>query len=153
MTAAWPGALRAAAAASLALWCVSLWLPAVAVSGGPSLDGLEMLQRGWRALGSGVPSWLANPLFVLACVAALLGRPRAAGLLVGVSFTFALTTFAAPDLAARSGRGVPTVTWQAGFYLWLCAQLGFLVFAWTSLAVHRCSAMRNKVPQSGPFRD
>jgi hypothetical protein len=148
-----PGALRAAAAACLALWCISLWLPAVAVAGGPSLEGFDMLRRGWRALGSGVPSWLANPVFVLACVTALLGRLRAAGVLAGVSCLLALTAFAAPDLAERGGRGVPAVTWQAGFYLWLWAQLLFLIFTWAAIATHVLSAVRNKFPQSGSFRD
>jgi hypothetical protein len=137
----------------LALWCISLWLPAAAVAGGPSLDGLEMLRRGWRALGSGVVSWLANPVFVLACLTALLGHSRAAGALAGVACLLALTTFAAPDLAARGGRGIPPVTWQAGFYVWLLAQLIFLFIAGAAIAMRHGSAARNKFPQSGSFRD
>lgn len=153
MSYARPGALRVAAAACLMLWSLSLALPAVAVAGGPSLDGFDMLRQGWRALASGVPSWIANPVFVLACVAGMLGRPRTAGALGGAACLFALTTFAAPGLAERSGRGVPEVVWQVGFYCWLFAQVSLLLVASIAAAVHRCSATRNKLPRSGSFRD
>lgn len=153
MSAAGPGGIRICAVACLVLWLLSLLLPAVAVTGGPSLDGLDVLRQGWQALQSGVPSWYANPAFLLACAAALLGWPRSAGLLAGLSVLLALTSFAAPELAARGGRTVPPLSWQAGTYCWLAAQIALLISAVLAVAVHKVSAAQEKLPQMGSFRD
>lgn len=144
------GGIRVAGLICAALWAASLTLPAVEAAGGPTLDGLDMLRRGWQALSSGVPSWYANPAFLLASVAALLGSSKPAAVLAGVSLVLALTTFAAPELAARSGRSVPDVCWRIGFYLWLAAQLGLLLSAWVFAAR---GAVQKNFPGPGSFRD
>jgi hypothetical protein len=125
-----PSGIRVGATVCLVLWAVSLLLPAVHVSGGPTLTGAGMLEQGWQALDSGVPSWYANPVFLLACVAAFLGRPRIAGVLMGVALTLALTSFWAGAIARSNGTNVPTLIWQAGFYCWLAAQIGLFVWCW-----------------------
>lgn len=137
----------------MASWLLSLALPAVAVRGGPALDGLDMLRQGWGALSSGVPSWYANPVFLLACAAALAGRAKLAGVLAGVALLLALTSFAAPELAAAGGRNLVAVAWQVGFYVWLAAHAGLLLAAWSMAAAHLRDAAEKNLPRPGSFRD
>lgn len=140
MTLAGPAGIRIGAVLCLSLWSVSLLLPAVNVTGGPTLSGAAMLVQGWQAIGSGVPSWYANPIFLLATIAALLAKPRIAGVLTGIGLTLALTSFAAPELARSNGSNVPGLVWQAGFYCWLIAQAGLLVWCCAAAFVHRDGA-------------
>jgi hypothetical protein len=140
VTLAGPAGIRIGAGVCFLLWSVSLLLPAVNVMGGPTLSGAGMLEQGWQAIGNGVPSWYANPIFLLATLAALLAKPRVAGVLMGIGLTFALTSFAAAELARSNGSNVPRLVWQAGFYCWLIAQSGLLVWCCVAALLHRDGA-------------
>ncbi|MBN1238478.1 MAG: hypothetical protein JXB36_08240 [Gammaproteobacteria bacterium] len=117
----------------VAAWAASLPLPALAVRGGPTLTGWEMLLQGWQGAGRGVYAWYANPLFAVAVVAAVANRPRAALVASGFSILLALTTFVAEDVLHRSMERVPELTLLVGFYVWVAALLAAFLSAWRTV--------------------
>jgi len=114
----------------VALWAASLALPAVRVAGGPDLDGFDILRQGWQGARAGVFAWYANPLFVVAVGMGLFAWQRCAGVIAGLALVLALTSFAASELAQGSGIAATTLSFDFGFYLWLAAQLGLLLWSW-----------------------
>lgn len=135
------------------LWASSLALPAIAPRNGEVLTGFDALLRGWRAAEAGVYSWYANPLFVLATIASVFGRFRTAAVLAGLGLLLALTSFAASALARNSGIPAPELGFGPGFYLWLAAQTGLLLWCSTVLGLHDYGAAGNKFPLPGKNRD
>lgn len=135
------------------LWVLSLALPAIAPSNGQVLTGLDALLRGWQAAQAGVYSWYANPLFVLASIASVLGRFRTASVLGGVGLLLALTSFAASALARNRGIPAPELGFGPGLYLWLAAQLGLLLWCLAALGPQAHGAAGNKFPLPGKNRD
>lgn len=115
------------------LWAVSLGLPAVRVSGGPALDGLDVLLQGWRGATVGVYAWYSNPLFLGALLAAVVRRPLAAGVASGAGLVLALTSFAASSLAQSTGGMAPELAFGVGFYVWLLPQAVLCGWCWTSV--------------------
>lgn len=115
---------RAVAALAVALWIISLALPAVAISGGPAIRGSDLLLRGWEVLDSGVYAWLANPLFLVAAVLCIGGARRIARALVLLALVLAVTSFRAAAALERAGTVVPDFTFASGLYVWLA---GFVV--------------------------
>ena len=113
----------------VAVWTASLPLPALAVRGGPTLTGWDLLLQGWQGASRGVYAWYANPLFTIAVVAALANRPRAALVSSGFSILLALTTLVTEDVLLRSMESVPELSLLAGFYVWLAALLAAFIFA------------------------
>ncbi|HEX7080953.1 MAG TPA: hypothetical protein VF329_08070 [Gammaproteobacteria bacterium] len=146
--------LRFGALAAVALaWAASLALPAIEVRGGPTLDGLDVLVRGWQALPRGMPAWLANPLFAAALAAAALRRARVAAGASAAALLFALSTFAT-DVLLRGGQQAPDFMLRAGFYLWLAAVAVLCVCAWLdALGCTRPEARRRISTTSRMSRD
>jgi hypothetical protein len=121
-------AQRASLALAVTAWLVALFLPALG-AGGVTLDGFDVLERGWEGLSRAVLAWYANPLFVLAVV---LGGTRYRRSVVAVAFcalALALSSFATNELAESTGAAVPDVTLFAGFSVWLAAHLALCVWA------------------------
>ena len=114
----------------VALWAASLALPAVRVAGGPDLDGFDILRQGWQGARAGVFAWYANPLFVIAVCMGLFAWQRCAGVISGLALVLALTSFAASELAQGSGTAATALFFDIGFYLWLAAQMGLLLWSW-----------------------
>ena len=125
------------------LWLASLMMPALA-AGGRTFDGLDILLRGWEGLSRGVPSWLANPLFVAAFAAALAKRVVAAALLATSSVALGATSFMTGELLARSNAFVPEIELRAGFYVWLAALIALCLHALTSAFVALRTRTRNE---------
>lgn len=116
-----------------ALWAASLGLPAVRVVGGPELDGLDVLLQGWRGASVGVYAWYSNPLFLGALLAAVLHRPRTAGVASGAGLVLALTSFAASGLAQSTGGAAPELAFGVGFYAWLLPQAMLCGWCWADV--------------------
>lgn len=129
---------RGIAPAAIALvWMLSLALPAIEVSGGPTLSGFELLLRGWEGASRGVFAWFANPLFIGALALTLARRDGAAGVVSTLALALGLTSFATEAVIGRV-QPVPELTLLAGFYVWLAALAALCAFclrAW--LAVRR----------------
>ena len=121
-------AQRASLAVALLAWLAALFLPAIG-AGGVTLDGLDVLERGWEGLSRAVLAWYANPLFVLAIVLRLQGYRRSAVAAAFAALALALSSFATNELAAMTGGTVPDVTLHAGFYFWLGAYVALCVWA------------------------
>jgi hypothetical protein len=102
-------------------WTVSLLLPAVTIGTGPTVDGWTLLRRGWQGADSGIYAWYANPLFLLAWLAAAGGFLRIAAVISLPGLLLGLTSLAAGDLARAGGLPVSDISFRAGFYLWLFA--------------------------------
>ena len=111
------------------LWSVSLALPALEISGGPTLRGIDVLFRGWQGISSGVYAWLANPLFALAAVVCVARAWRTGLTVAGAACVAGLTSFAANALAARGGANVPEFMFVTGFYVWLTSLVALAVCA------------------------
>jgi hypothetical protein len=108
---------------ALILWGCSLLMPALQARGGPSLDGYEVLLRGWSAWRNGVFAWFANPLLLLAIVAAWRKRHRLAAVSVGLGVVLAATSLVAENTARYSGASIPDFSFLVGFYIWMGAHL------------------------------
>lgn len=111
-----------------------LALPALSIPGVGTYSGLDMLFEGWQGVRAGVIAWFANPLFVAAVALAIGEYRRAAGSASGIGLVFALTSFAAVDLAAQNGVALPELGYLAGFYAWLALQLVLLAWCWIGIA-------------------
>ena len=116
-----------------ALWAVSLGLPAVGVVGGPQLDGFDVLLQGWRGASVGVYAWYANPMFLVALIAALLRQTVVAGVVSGAGLVLALTSFAASGLAQSTGGAAPDLALRVGFYAWLLPQAALCGWCWANV--------------------
>jgi hypothetical protein len=124
---------RSGAALAVGLWGLSLALPAVAITHGPELRGIDLLLRGWEALDSGVYAWLANPFFFVAGVLCVGGARRAAGAVGLLALVLAASSFRAATTLERAGTVAPDFTFASGFYVWLAA---FVVLLLACLAHH-----------------
>jgi hypothetical protein len=122
------------------LWAGSLALPAVEVSGGPTLSGSDVLMQGHTAWRQGVPSWFSNPLLAIAILGAWAGFHRASSAAATIAFGLALSSLFAGGLARSRGATVPEFGYLAGFYVWLLAHAVVLVAAVWGVIVHRNAA-------------
>ena len=128
------------------LWSASLALPALA-AGGRSFTGFEMLVDGWQGLSRGVYAWLANPLFILALVAALLARDVVACVLsAGAMLVGATSVFVESALRERMSS-VPEIELRVGFYLWMVAFVALCLHSLT-----RALSSRRRLRPSAPAR-
>lgn len=114
-------------------WLAALFVPALRIVGGPPVGGLELLERGWQAAGSGVLAWYANPLFVIAMGLAAAGAYVAAGSLSSLGLVLALTSFSAVSIARAAGAPVPELYFEPGFYLWLLACFALPCWCWAAV--------------------
>lgn len=121
----------------VAAWGLSLALPALAVRGGPTLSGFDLLIQGWQGASRGIVAWFANPAFVLAVAASAVRLHGTAGVLSGVSLVLALTSFAVADVASLRLSSVPDVELRVGFFLWLASLLALFLSSWTSVFLQR----------------
>lgn len=127
---------------SLGLWGLSLTLPAIGVSSGPTLSGWDVLARGHAVWRQGVVAWLANPLLFVAAAASWRRRDAAATALAAVTILVGLSSFWAAQAARGAGAAVPEFSFLSGLYVWLAAQLGVLGSSLSGLALRRKDALR-----------
>ncbi len=74
--------MKFAVPASLVLFVIACWLPALSWRDGTIMTGLHALAVGWSGIFAGVVPWYANLLWVLSMLAMFLRRP------LGVSIGF-----------------------------------------------------------------
>jgi hypothetical protein len=123
----------AAIASIVTAWVASLLLPALTVRGGPTVTGLDLLVQGGEATSRGLFAWYANPLFVMAVVAAAANRARAAGVASGAAVVLALTSFAAEEMLGRQLSFVPSLELRAGFFVWVAALVAMFLWSWVQV--------------------
>jgi hypothetical protein len=133
---------RAALIAATLLWGASLALPAVRVTGGPSLSGYEILEQGMSAWRDGVLAWYANPVLLAAVVFGWRRHFRWALVAALVGLALALSSFSASAFAESAGRSVPPFGFAAGFYVWLCAFAAAAVAG--SAGIYKVSKFRQR---------
>ena len=114
-------------AAAVVLWIGSLPLDAIGARGGPTLDGFEVLIRGWTAWRDGVFAWYANPALGIAVVTGLFGWYRVAVVSAILGLVLAASTPLAPLIVESQGRSVPELSYLPGFYCWMTAHVAVLV--------------------------
>ena len=119
----------------LLLWSASLMAPAVQVTGGPSLRGIDLLQQGFSGWRHGVYAWYANPLLFIAVIFCWFRYDRWALAAGTLGMLLALTSFWAAETARLAGTTVPDFAYQWGFYLWIGAQVIVLFLAFQCLIV------------------
>ncbi len=113
--------IRLGYASAVALWLVSLFLPAAELNDSMRLSGYRVFIIGIDALSAGMPGWLANPLLAVAIVAGLMQRLRLATALSAIAVVLTLSSFYAPTLARARGLPINEVQFEVGFFLWLAA--------------------------------
>jgi hypothetical protein len=126
--------------AAMLAWGVSLALPAVQVTRGPSLSGYDVLVQGAGAWRDGVVAWYANPALLGALVLGWVRAHRASLVVAVIGLALGLSSFSAGTVAASAGRSVPAFGFAAGFYLWLVA-FGLVVLA-GGVAIYKVSKHR-----------
>lgn len=117
--------------AALALFMLSLVLPAVVVTDKPlfggaadaevkTLPGIVCLLYGWVV----VPGWIANPLVIIGGILQAFGKHRAALVLSIIALVSALT---AP--LWMSGGIMPLRYPHVGYYVWVASILALVIAA------------------------
>jgi hypothetical protein len=144
---------RAALAVCALVWIVSLLLPAVRLSGGPALDGFDVLRDGWQAQRAGVYGWYANPAFLAALIASAAGWRRTAAAIAGVGLVLALSSFAADGTIRDAGLAAPASTFAIGFYSWLAAHAALCVWCIVDARRGRRSRRDRNVSTTESIRD
>ncbi len=105
------------------LYASSLAMPAIEGAGFPALTGLDVLRQGAGAWRDGVVAWYANPLLIVALVAAWLRSYHFALAAALAGLLLALSSFSAEWAAESVGRNVPAFRFAAGFYAWVGAHV------------------------------
>lgn len=128
-----PGGRLSGAVLLLALYVIALAMPAVLVGSGPELSGFTLLRRGWEAGEYGIYGWYANPLMLIAMVTLAAGFLRVTALVSTLSLILALTSLASGDLARAEGLPVSSLTFRAGFFVWVAVPLLAVLFSCSAI--------------------
>lgn len=123
--------------ASIALYAVSLFLPAMYFEREAPLPGVTLLAQGWFGLADLNPAWLANPFYAIAFVLGLRRRYGYASIFCGASIACALYSPLTPKWYFSEAEGTPITGFGIAFYAWLAAQAVLLI---GSLRLRRESA-------------
>jgi hypothetical protein len=123
---------------SLAMFCASLFLPAVRFVYAPGREtqrvdtGLMCLAFGWTGLFVGSIAWLANPAYFLGLI--LLGMQQTSATtwlsvawLLGLSTTIQMVL---PFTGDEAGISRKLIVPQAGFYVWMLSLTLAVVSLW-----------------------
>lgn len=144
---------RTIAAALLLLWFVSLLLPAVTY-GGAGYDpntwaGWGILLTGWMGVLGLQFGWLANPLFIAACVLIGIGKPPGWGqTVIGIALLLLLLdSWTWDQFPTESGESQIT-QYHVGYFLWFLP-IG-LVASWMLVASFNHQLQKKWAPQRGP---
>lgn len=116
------------------LYAASMLMPALRVAGGPTMNGADLLVRGWEGITRGVLAWYANPAFAVAFALTLLRRDRAAAASSVLALLLAATTAAVETILSLQMSRVPTLVLLPGFYVWIAAIIA--LSAWTSFRAY-----------------
>lgn len=120
---------RAGVTIAAVAWLWSLWLPALQLGGGIEVHGWEVLRAGWRAGAAALPSWYANPLFLITIAAAFAGRKRIAAGLATATFVLALSSLGAKTTLGLRGYDVENLVLLSGYFVWLISITGLFLWA------------------------
>ena len=107
--------------AAIALFGLSLPLPAIEGAAFPAQSGFDVLRQGAGAWRDGVLAWYANPAFGLALLLCRFDRFRTALGFALLALLLGVSSFAAGAMATSFGRSVPPFSFGIGFYVWLGA--------------------------------
>lgn len=138
------------------LWALSLVLPALTAGGRP-FTGFELLLQGWEGMSRGVYAWLANPLFIVALVCALLARDGLGALFGGIAALLGASSFFVESALDARMSSVPEVELEIGFHLWMLALAALCLRSLTRLLRSKRRAGVGHLPRhsadSGKSRD
>ncbi|WP_058034492.1 hypothetical protein [Burkholderia pseudomallei] len=112
--------------ASVALYAISLLMPAMYFEKEPSLTGMSVLSQGWLGLLMLNPSWLANPLYTIAAVQFTRSRYSRASIFSGAAVACALCSLFTTKWYFNEANATPIASFGIGFYTWLVAQIVLL---------------------------
>lgn len=108
-------------AAGLALFLISLALPALVSESFPAQSGLDLLRQRAEFARNDIYAWYANPVLSLALILAWLRYYRSGLVAAALGMLLALSIFTAPAALAEAGRSLPEFRYGTGFYVWLGA--------------------------------
>ena len=119
---------------SVIAYIYSLVLPALLFEHDAPVLGGTLLMWGWWGFLMFEFAWLANPIYLFAVIAYILGNSsivkRAniiALLLIVVTTLLALTSFHAKEWYFNEGSGTPIIGLGTGFYVWMLSFLILLI--------------------------
>ncbi|MGG2041306.1 hypothetical protein [Burkholderia gladioli] len=128
---------RTVLGASAVGYVLSLLLPAMYFEKEPALSGLALLGQGWFGLLTLNPSWLANPLYLVAAVQLARRRDSRAAAFGGAALACALCSFFTRNWYFNEANATPIAGLGIGFYVWLLALAALLL---GSLRLRRSAA-------------
>jgi hypothetical protein len=112
---------------SVALFFISLWLPAFTFSPDAHVDpndlpGFLFLMLGWLAILHGVPAWLANPAWLVAVISLFRARFRMSAIYASIAVLVALTSvFVTRVPFNEAGSEAKVAGMGVGYFVWLFA--------------------------------
>ncbi|MXN79752.1 hypothetical protein GR157_34145 [Burkholderia sp. 4701] len=112
--------------ASVALYAISLLMPAMYFEKEASLTGMSVLAQGWLGLLMLNPSWLANPLYTIAAVQFARSRYSRASIFSGAAVACALCSLFTTKWYFNEANATPIASFGIAFYTWLVAQIVLL---------------------------
>ncbi|MDR3101085.1 MAG: hypothetical protein LBV73_28980 [Paraburkholderia sp.] len=112
---------------SAVLFFAALLMPAMYFEKEAPLQGLSVLAQGWLGLLMLNPSWLANPLYVLAAVQFVRKRYARATLFCGAAIACALCSLLTSQWYFSEAAGTPIASLGIAFYAWLAALVVLLL--------------------------
>ncbi len=113
--------------ASIALYVASLLLPAMHFERESPLTGMSLLAQGWLGLLMLNPSWLANPLYIVAVVQFVHRRYARATLFAGAAVACALCSLLTTKWYFNEADATPIRNPGIAFYMWAIAQIALLL--------------------------
>ncbi|MBU9679139.1 hypothetical protein KTF37_20020 [Burkholderia multivorans] len=112
---------------SVGLYVVSLLLPAMYFEKEAPLIGMSVLAQGWWGVLMLNPSWLANPLYVIAAVQFGRARYGRASVFSGAAVVCALCSLFTTKWYFNEADATPITGFGIAFYVWLISQVALLL--------------------------
>ncbi|MBR8061022.1 hypothetical protein [Burkholderia dolosa] len=112
---------------SIALYVASLFLPAMYFERESPLTGMSVLAQGWWGLLMLNPSWLANPLYVIAVVMFARRRYTCAAPFAGTAVACALCSLLTTKWYFNEADATPIRSLGIAFYMWAIAPMVLLL--------------------------
>ncbi|SHG42768.1 hypothetical protein [Chryseobacterium sp. OV279] len=113
---------------SVAVFVISLALPAVFTQKGSEMYGLALFLLGWADVSGDGTSWLANPILLFSWIFLLVKQPKIAAFLGLLSVGVALYYFSETEITVNEAGHKSSITsYGPGYYLWLLSCITMFV--------------------------
>ncbi|MES2322301.1 MAG: hypothetical protein V4633_08575 [Pseudomonadota bacterium] len=126
---------------AVALFVVSLFLPAITCQHRAARVGLDVLSTGWAGLLMLDPRWYANPMALVLVYRLLFVKTAGFNPVLGVLILFCAILSPLPSMACGGGAGGPeaSVGLEPGGFLWMVSMITIAI----------CGLGKGRAPEEG----